>query len=266
MESEVQEHFEARLRAERMQHEAAQLTAQATHLASIGVIAAGITHEINQPLSAIQVHADMLLYLMEKKRYSLPEPLAKIFNEISEGTQRINNIIQHMRSFWVSSDSEPLVEVDLNEAIQCALTLTNRKMHSHSIRLKLELSADPVLIMANRVHVEQIVINLVMNSIHALDQKQSAKKEIVVKSAVNHKTATLAVRDNGIGLPTYEYDRLFSPFFSTKAPGSGMGLGLAIVKMFADRFKGEIEVEGNDEGGATFSIHFPAAHKDERQE
>ena len=257
LEGEIQAHFEARILAERKQAELGQLAAQTAQLASIGVIAAGITHEINQPLSAIQMHANTLLYLIDERKYVLPEPFNKIFREISEGSRRINSIIQHMRSFWLSPHSEPLGYVDLNEAIKSALTLTNRKALSHSIRIKLDLSPDKLIIKAHKLQIEQIVINLIINAIQSLDQKSSSQKEILISTSLSDKMSVLKVQDNGIGLPAVESDELFNPFFSTKKPGEGMGLGLAIVKMFVDRFNGEIEALTNKEGGATFIIHFP---------
>ncbi|NQS98058.1 MAG: GHKL domain-containing protein [candidate division Zixibacteria bacterium] len=258
--------FEARLEAEKKQEKVLQMAAKAANLASIGVIAGGITHEINQPLSAIQVHTNTLLYLVEEKKYKLPEPFTKIFNEISEGIQRINIIIQHMRSFWLSADSESLEDVDFNQTIKSALSLTNRKALSHSIKLKQELTPQRISIKANRFQVEQIVINLVINAINALDKKTSIQKEILLKTSISNGKAVLLIHDNGIGLPTEEYEKLFSPFFSTKKYDEGMGLGLAIVKMFVDRFKGEIEAGANEEGGATFTVRFPAENYSENTE
>ena len=257
MEDEIQEHFEARLQAERRQNEAAQLAAQAAQLASIGVIAAGITHEINQPLSAIQMHANTLQYLIGERKYVLPDPFNKIFTEISEGTKRISNIVQHMRSFWLSPNSEPIEDVDLNEAIESAITLINRKALSHSIRINVDLSPHKLLIDANKLQIEQIVINLVINAINSLDKKTSPKKEITISTSFIEGNSVLKVADNGIGLPAGKYEELFDPFFSTNKPGEGMGLGLAIVKMFVDRFNGEIEAVNNEEGGATFTVRFP---------
>lgn len=257
MEDELARHYEARIEAERKQQEAAELAAQAAQLASIGVIAAGITHEVNQPLSAVQVHADTLLYLVKEKNYQLPEPFTKIFYEMSEGTRRISDIIQHMRSFWLSTHSAPLEPVDLNEAIRSSLTLVTRKALSHSIRLKEELASEKVIINANKLQVEQIVLNIISNSIHSLDQKSENRKEIGIRTAIAQDRAVLQISDNGIGLATEQSEVLFSPFFSTKKPGQGMGLGLAIVKMFVDRFKGEISAANNEEGGATFTLSFP---------
>ncbi|MBC8204455.1 PAS domain S-box protein [bacterium] len=262
MKDEIQELFEARLQAESRQNESAQLAAQAAQLASIGVIAAGITHEINQPLSAIQMHANTLQYLIREKKYVLPDPFNKIFTEISEGTKRINSIVQHMRSFWVSPNSEPIEDINLSEAVASAITLVNRKALSHSIRLNVDLSPYKLLIAANKLQIEQIVINLVINAIHSLDKMTSPKKMITISTSASDDISILKVADNGIGLPAGKYEYLFNPFFSTKKPGEGMGLGLAIVKMFVDRFNGEIEAVSNEEGGATFIIRFPLMNVD----
>lgn len=263
VENYLREHFETRLEAEKKRLDAAQLAAQAARLASIGVIAAGITHEINQPLSAIQVHANTLLYLIEEKKYILPEPFNKIFYEISEGTKRINNIIEHMRSFWLSPSTEPIEDIDFNGAVQSALSLTSRRVLSHSIKLKVDFGPEPTLIKANKLQIEQIVLNLVTNAIQSLNKKTTPKKEISIKTEVSDGTSILTVQDNGIGLPMDKYEDLYNPFYSTNKAGEGMGLGLAIVKMFVDRFKGEIEAMTNEEGGATFVVRFPLARKRE---
>lgn len=257
MEDYLREHFETRLEAEKKRLEAAQLAAQAARLASIGVIAAGITHEINQPLSAIQVHANTLLYLIEEKKYVLPEPFNKIFYEICEGTKRINHIIEHMRSFWLSPSTEPIEEMDLNAAVQSALSLTSRRVLSHSIKLNVNLASEKIPIKANKLQVEQIVLNLVTNAIQALKKKPTSKKRILIKTEMSDGQSVLTIQDNGVGLPTEKYEDLFNPFYSTKKSGEGMGLGLAIVKMFVDRFKGEIEAATNHDGGATFVVRFP---------
>ena len=261
MEDYLREHFETRLEAEKKRLEAAQLAAQAARLASIGVIAAGITHEINQPLSAIQVHANTLLYLIEEKKYVLPEPFNKIFYEISEGTKRINHIIEHMRSFWLSPSAEPIEEMDLNAAVQSALSLTSRRALSHSIKLNVNLASEKIPIKANKLQVEQIVLNLVTNAIQALNKKSTSKKQILIKTETSDGQSVLTIQDNGVGLPTEKYEDLFNPFYSTKKSGEGMGLGLAIVKMFVDRFKGKIEAATNHDGGATFVVRFPLAKR-----
>ena len=196
MEDKILEHFEARLKAERQENESAQLAAQATQLASIGVIAAGITHEINQPLSAIQMHANTLQYLIGERKYVLPDPFNKIFTEISEGAERISSIIQHMHSFCLSPGSEPIEKVDLNETIESAITLINRKALSHSIRINVDLSPHKLLIEANKLQIEQIVINLVINAIHSLDKMTSSRKEITISTLSVTGNPVLKVADN----------------------------------------------------------------------
>jgi C4-dicarboxylate-specific signal transduction histidine kinase len=122
----------------------------------------------------------------------------------------------------------------------------------------MDLAPQQIVVKANKLQIEQIVLNLVTNAIHALQRKSTAKKEILIKTTLSDSQSVLIVSDNGIGLPTTKPEELFNPFFATRKSGEGMGLGLAIVKMFVDRYKGEIEVTTNDQGGATFTIRFPS--------
>ena len=256
-EDERRKYFQARIEAEKKYAEAVQLAEETARMASVGVMAAGITHEINQPLSAIQVHADTALYLAKEENYDIPYPITKIFQDVSEGARRISKIIQHMKSYWVSPYDEALEKIDVNEAVRNAVSLVNRRAFSHSAALETVLRNEPTYIMARSVQMEQIVINLVTNAIQSLDLKNSADKRITIRTAVDDNEAVLEVSDSGIGLPLENLEELFDPFVSTNKRGEGMGLGLAIVKKFADNFNGKITALNNNAGGATFTIRFP---------
>lgn len=254
---ERQKYFQARLETEKKLYEANQLAEKSARLASIGVLAAGITHEINQPLNAVMMSVDHILYWEEQNKGVLPEYIYKTLIDISEGAKNIDNIIQHMRSFWVTPISDQITSVDLNEAVRNAMLLIQRQMQQHEIESEIEFFEDSVIIQGNSIQLELILINLISNSIYSLDSKKGRDKSIKIKTYTEKNSAFLIVEDNGIGLPPGVGDELFDPFFSTKKPGEGMGLGLAIVKMFIDRFKGRVKCFNNDLKGATFMISFP---------
>lgn len=248
----------AKYELEKKELEAMQMAEKASRLASIGVMAAGITHEINQPLNAIKVSAEGVLFWHKRNPNSLPEMFIEELKQISKAADRIDEIIQHMRTFWVSPESKKIIEVNLNEAVQNALSLVETQLNSHGI-IKEESYADRrLMIKANQVHIEQIVINLVVNAMHSLDETSRKDKKIWINTRREDGEAILEISDNGVGIPENAGDTIYDPFYSTKQPGEGMGLGLAIVKRFIDKFNGSITVENNETGGACFTIKFPA--------
>lgn len=255
----------AMLEAEKQRATALQMAERASRLASIGVMAAGITHEINQPLNDIKVTADSVLFWDKKNRGIIPDEFSQWLRSISGSVDRIDGIIRHMRSYWASPSQSEAVEFDLNESVRNALSLIGRQLANHGIRLKIIEEYSPLPVRGNRVHLEQIVLNLTVNAMHALDQKGEKNKKIEVALGLNDNHAVIEVRDNGVGLPQGVGDKLFDPFFSTRKPGEGMGLGLAIVKRFVQGFGGKVLAMRNETGGATFRVEIPVVETRENK-
>lgn len=251
-----EELLKAKIDSEQKKSETEFLIEKSARLASIGVIAGGITHEINQPLNAIRVAADGMLFWNEKNNNTLPDKITKLILRISEGSTRIDEIIQHMRSFWVDSSKQALEIIDLNICLEKALTLVSQRLSSHEISVIVKMSHSPLLINANRLQAELIINNLITNSIQSLDMKSSGRKELYITSENIDSNILLKISDSGIGLPDIDPEKLFDPFFSTKKHLQGTGLGLAIVKMFLKRFGAEIKAENNSMGGADFTVYF----------
>jgi PAS domain S-box-containing protein len=253
--------------AERQRREALSLAEETARMASIGVMAGGITHEINQPLNAIMLHAETLQFMAKANRLDQTEPVTVALNHIVMGTERISEIIQHMRSFWVDSPGATLQTVDLNEPVRQAAHMTDQKLHAHAIAFDLKLAANPLPVYADPLQLEQIAINLLTNAANALDRIKQHDKKIVLRTFAENGEAVLEVSDNGPGLPAIDPDKLFDPFFSTGKEKGGTGLGLAIVKMFVDKFHGTVSAENNSSSGATFRIRLPLSEtkSDERR-
>jgi len=256
--SEIQSSFEM----EKKQLEAMRIIEKASRLASIGVIAAGITHEINQPLNAIKISTDSILFWDKRNPGVLPELFIEELKQISESSQRIDEIIKHMRLFWVNPEIDKSDQVELNSTLDNALSLISRQVFSHNIDLKKDICDSGLLIESNQIYIEQIIINLINNAIQVLDHCDKMGRFIRVKTFKKNFYAVIEIEDNGSGLPENIGDKLFDPFFSTKNQAENMGLGLAIVKRIVDRFKGEIKHYNNEHGGATFQISFPLINKD----
>lgn len=249
--------FDARMEAEKKHSEAVQLAEQSARLASIGVMAAGITHEINQPLNAIKVTADSIQYWQKRNPGILPDSFIEQLKNISKSVYRIVEIIQHMRTFWIQPDAPKISRINLNQAVKNALSLTRQQLNAHNITYKFESEFNPIPVKGNLIHFEQIVLNLISNAIHSLDETARGGKLIRLSTATENGFALLIITDNGVGLPVDNIERLLNPFFSTRNGGEGMGLGLAIVKNYIDKYEGEITAQNNRNGGATFTIRFP---------
>lgn len=249
--------LEAAYNLEKRDMEARKVIEQSAKLASIGVMAAGITHEINQPLNAIKVSADSILFWDKRNKGIIPDLFIKELMNISKGAGRIDEIIQHMRSFWISPDVHIDSVVDVNDAVENGLSLLKRQISAHGINLRKYLASGKIPIKADMIYMEQIIINLVTNSIAALDKSGKDEKYVAILTSQDNNKVHIVIRDNGIGISTDKIEQLYNPFYSTSSPGDGMGLGLAIVRYYLDRCSGQIIAEKNDEGGATFKLSFP---------
>ncbi|PVX52149.1 phospho-acceptor domain-containing protein [Balneicella halophila] len=235
---------------------ALRLMERTSRLASIGVITGGISHEINQPLNAIKINTSLLLRQLKGEK----NPLLKKLKSIDKGINRIDQIILQMRDYWVKPGlvEEDQVWVDLNKALQRSCSLVERNLKKENVRLHTQLAGTHLLIEGNKIQVEQIIINLLMNAIQAVKRTDKKDKIILVKTFKQYKSALLIIEDNGPGIPKEIGEYLFDPFFTTKEKEEGTGLGLAIVKAFVVRMKGHIRYENINGGGVRFVVDFNA--------
>ncbi len=254
---EVKQEFNARLQAEESQLKAVKLTERSSKMASLGVMAAGIAHEINQPLNAIKVSADSAIYKSENEIEKLDENYLKKLKSISEGVNRITEIISNMRNFWILPEDNESSSVDINIAVEDAVNLVRSQFKSHDIKFHHKKSMQPVKIRCAQAHLEQIVVNLLTNAINSIRSANKEEKFINIETGENRETAIIRVIDNGIGLPDITIDELIDPFYSTGRSREGTGLGLAIINHYVKKYKGNIKTENNEYGGATFVIEFP---------
>lgn len=245
-----------RIEAEQKNVEAFRMLEESSRLASIGVMAAGITHEINQPLNAIKITADSVLFWQKRNPDALPEMFTRKIKAISEGTSRIDSIIKHMRTFWEKPQVAHEEAIDMVEGVKRSLNLVQRQVYDHSIELLDDLPNEAICVFANYIQFEQIVVNLVVNSIHSLDKVQKATKKIKLKVYKDSKYGILELHDNGTGIESSIREKIYDPLFTTKGEEKGSGLGMAIVKSFIDKFQGEISDFNNEDGGASFVLRF----------
>lgn len=161
-----------------------------------------------------------------------------------------------MRSFWIEPNKEGIKSVNLNTAIEKAVSLVSQKLQSSEIQLKIFATEPELFVYANPIQLELIINNLIINASHSLNEAKPKDKWIKVNAFKDSKAVYLEISDNGKGLPEVDTQKLFDPFFSTRKPQEGTGLGLAIVKMFVDRFGAKVSARNLPGAGAIFTVQF----------
>lgn len=236
---------------------------QAAKMSTLGLMAAGMAHEINQPLNIIQVCADYFIKMLNRKR-SIPEnDLLCMTNDIVSSVSRISEIIRHVRDF--SRQSEVIKNrIDINNPIRDASRILTYKINECEIAFNLDLEPDLPPIMADHNRLEQVFISLINNSIDAINDKCRQKKDqkneklLLIKSFVNNGMVVVTIKDTGIGIPEVVREKIFEPFFTTKETGRGTGLGASTSYGIVKDYDGAITFESEEGKGTTFEISFPA--------
>lgn len=234
---------------------------QAGKLATLGTMAAGMAHEINQPLNVIQICADLMLKMI-KKGITIPdEELVVMANDIIENVARASGVIKHVRDFARQSDRD-LKKLNLNDPIRDVFKVLGHQLTVHSVKVNLELEEDLPEIRAEHNRLEQIFINLVTNAIDAMDEKAEARgggveKILTIKTCVRDDLVVASVADTGVGMSEAVKQKIFEPFFTTKETGKGTGLGTSISFGIIKDYNGTIDIESVEGQGAKFIIKFP---------
>ncbi|KUO52209.1 MAG: hypothetical protein APF76_03995 [Desulfitibacter sp. BRH_c19] len=212
-------------------------------------------HEINQPLNSLKVTVDGMLYFYKKG--NTPDPVKTMDNleKVSIQARRIEYIIKNMRQFIKDEYPGKLVPCDLNLAVEGALSLVGRQISTHGIEIKKSLEENLPPIQGDQVRLEEIIMNLLINSLQALETADRDRMTITCKTWSANKVF-LEISDNGPGIKEEYRSKIFDPFFTTKKQKGNMGLGLSIVYSITASLGGKIYLMENQEGGATFRVEF----------
>jgi signal transduction histidine kinase len=235
-------------------------------LTAMGEMAAGIAHEMNQPLAIINSASDGLLnYLKGTERHQSAK-------RIAEQIARATSIIDNMCSF-VRVDHGPVKEINLKKPIELALSFFNEQFRIHGILLILDLAEYIPLVEVDPQKFEQIVVNLMINARYSVDQKakiadKDYQKTVSVSLQCNTSNDALIfkIEDNGIGMKQNVLERCLEPFFTTKEEGEGTGLGLSIAHSIIREFNMKIEIQSSEGKGSRFSILIPIRRKEDDYE
>lgn len=249
-----------RLRKAQLEAQIAQKRAmQAEKTAFLGTMIAGVAHEITQPLNAIKLAAGVMLYRYRKGEEIPQEKIRDTFATIEARCERIEGIINDVRTFVRCGYAPPHVPCDVIRAVENVLDMLNDKINGCGITIHNCLPVRLPSVLGDMQMLEIIITNIVTNAIHALEDSEGRDKKIYIEAAVD-KWVQLQISDTGTGIEAALSEKIFEPFFSTKNSGRGMGLGLAIVYSAIMALGGEISCKNNAFGGATFQICLPACH------
>lgn len=261
---ELNQNLELRVKEELKKREKQQqLLIQKSKLESIGELAAGISHEINQPLGGISMGLDNILFKLSLNNGVTEEYLRKKIDSMFSDIDRIRQIINHVRVF--SRDQRNLVDdtVNVHDIINNALSLISRQYQNHNIKITLNLLKEDLLVTGNKFRIEQVFLNLLSNAKYAIEEKMMLGddseyiKSIGIKSYVDGKYVVVEVTDNGTGIPKELIPNIFDPFFTTKDVENGTGLGLSISYGIIKEMKGRIEVESKKNEYTTIMVIMP---------
>lgn len=226
----------------------------ASRVAALGELTASIAHEVNQPLGAILSNAEAAELLLESESPSLDE-LRKILADIRNDDVRAGEIIHHIR-LLMRKRAMRRGSLDVNELSADVVRLMEAEAQRRNVSLNTEFIAAPATILGDRVHLQQVLMNLILNGMEAMADIPAAERRLYVRTATNgQRRVEISVSDSGQGIPPDKLPRLFDSFFTTKE--NGMGLGLAIARSIIDAHQGRIFAENNSDGGATFRFDFP---------
>ena len=245
--------------------ETEQQLIQASKMATLGEMATGVAHEINQPLAVIQTSIDLIKRNLA--RNTLPEEsvLRRITELVGQQIDRATKIISHMREFGRKSDITREA-VDLNVVLKRAYEFFGQQLTLHNIETVWELDERLPMVLCEASRMEQVFINFFINARDAIEERalrgDAVQKRITLKTMYNRETVTVKMSDTGVGIPPSMMDKIFEPFFTTKKVGKGTGLGLSISYGIVKDYGGTIHVANNPDCGVSFYIRLPVATPD----
>jgi C4-dicarboxylate-specific signal transduction histidine kinase len=243
----------AREAQEALQAAQAEL-AHVTRLTTLNAIGASIAHEVNQPLAAIVNNALACLRWLNRETPDLDKARSAVGRIVDNGN-RASEVIRSIRALSNKADTQR-TPLDINGVINEIIALVRHELMSHRVSLRTELAPVLPVVLANRVQMLQVIINLVMNAIEAMEAVTNRPRQLVIRSCLNKADqVSIAVKDSGIGIATENLDRVFGAFVTTKS--NGMGIGLSICRSIIQNHGGCIWIEPDLTEGAAFHFTLP---------
>ncbi len=240
-----------RKRAEEALHKAQAELAHVTRVATLGEMTASIAHEVNQPLSAVITNANACLRWLARQSPDLDEARAAVERIVRDGS-RASEVIGRIRA--LVKKSLPRQDwLSINDMVLEVIALARSEMHMNRVSLQTQLADNLPLVRADRIQLQQVILNLIINGIEAMNRSNEASRELRISTGRHRSNGVLiAVRDSGVGLNPENLEHLFDPFYTTKP--DGMGMGLAISRSIIEAHGGRLWATANESRGATFQF------------
>lgn len=228
--------------------------AQSSKLAVLGEMSAAVSHELNQPLAAMKTYLAGAKLLLQRRR---PDEAMASFQRIDDLIERMGSITRQLKSY-ARKGGEAFEPVDVRTSLSSALSMMEPQLKARVVRITRGVPRSPVMVLADRIRLEQVIINLLRNALDAT--KGQVEPRIDISLTQGADAVRLAVKDNGHGI--VDLDNLFEPFYTTKKPGEGVGLGLAISSGIVTDLGGRLTARNGEGGGAVFEISLPPLAKE----
>ncbi len=243
-----------RKRAEDAYYEAQAELTRVTRMSTMGALAASISHEVNQPLAAVVTNADACMMWLSSESPNLDEARAAVDAIAREGT-RASDVVRRIRAMFTKATPERTT-LQLNELIRDVETLMQPQASRNLVAIRTELAADLPPTVADRVQLQQVMVNLVLNGIEAMSTVTDRTRLLTIRSALQGSDEMLVVvRDSGVGIAAKDEKRMFDAFFTTK--DQGMGMGLSISHSIIEAHGGRLWASANSDYGATLQFTLP---------
>lgn len=236
--------------------------AQREKMAVIGTLAAGINHEICNPLGIVRGQCEMFLlnardgFYNDKTSQEMVDISQEVMNKVIHETDRATAITKKLSSFAKPAKKDQFEEVAVEKELEEVMGLLGQDLKLNNVEVKREFPQDYPVIRADKKQIQEVMFNIIRNAAQAMDKREG---RIVVSGLSENGSAIVRIADNGTGIPPDKIEQIFHPFYTTKAPGKGTGLGLFIVKQVVERNGGTIDVQSQLGAGTTFTLKFPVA-------
>lgn len=244
----LQREIAEREKAERNLEVAEQTIQQSSKLAILGEMSAAVSHELNQPLAAMKTYLAGARLLLQRRR---PDEALTSFQRIDDLIERMSAITRQLKSY-ARKGGDAFETLDVRASVSSALSMMEPQLRQRNMAIESSLPRDAIFVEADRIRLEQVLINLLRNALDATKGIANPEVKIIVSAS---NDVVITVRDNGVGIADLE--SLFEPFYTTKAPGDGVGLGLAISSGIVNDLGGRLTARNGPGGGAVFEIRLP---------
>jgi C4-dicarboxylate-specific signal transduction histidine kinase len=227
--------------------------AHVNRFSTAGELTASIAHEINQPLGAILSNAETADEILKSPTPDIAE-LRDIVKDILHDDRRAGEVIRRIRSLLKKAPYE-VKNIDLNDVVRETGEFLSALAIARRVELVSVITADALPILGDRIQLQQVILNLVVNGIDAMTDTPAESRIISIRTSRVEKFAELSVSDRGSGIPEDKLKKVFEPFYTSKA--EGMGMGLSIARTIIEAHSGQISAENRNPGGASFRIRLP---------